>query len=171
MGMGAKQITLISFILIFISSLTTACSNESSIGKNQGMPSDFNFSLIYGTYGKQEIDTFNDIVIKDLVLDGTVEAEIPFTEFEMKEIYNKMIHIDIMGELDLEKEKQCEMEPESISIWKIQMNGKTKNYSLKTYCDYPEDVHKLMDLEDYIHNLMANKKEYKMLPESNGFYE
>lgn len=149
----------------------TACSNKALIEDNQEMPSDFNFSLIYGTYGKQQIDTFNDLVIKDLVLDGTVEAEITFTELEMKKIYNKMISIDIMGELDLEKEKQCEKEPESISIWKIQMNSKAKNYSLKSYCDYPEDVLKLISLEDYIHNLMANKEEYKKLPESNGFYE
>ncbi|GAA0335946.1 hypothetical protein GCM10008967_27940 [Bacillus carboniphilus] len=159
------------FILIFLSSLITACSNEASSGDNKGMPSDFNFSLKYSTYGKQVIDTFNDIVIKDLVLVGTVEAEIAFTDVEMKEIYNKMIAIDIMGELDLEKEKECGSEPESISNWTIQMNGETKSYSYKSYCNYPEDVLNLIKLEDFIHNLMANKEEYKKLPESNGGYE
>lgn len=162
---------VIVFILIFTFSLITACSNEASTGDSQEMPYDFNFSLKYGTYGKQVIDTFNDIVIKDLVLDGTVEAEIAFTDFEMKEIYNKMISIDIMGDLDLEKEKECESEPESISNWTIQMNGKTKSYSYKSYCNYPEDVLNLMELEDFIHNLMANKEKYKKLPESNGGYE
>ena len=32
------------------------------------MPDDFNFSLTYGTYAKQKIDTFNNVVIKDLVI-------------------------------------------------------------------------------------------------------
>lgn len=166
-----KRFIYIYVILIISSVITAGCSKDSSDKMEQDLPSDFNFRLIYGTYGKQEIDTFHDKVTKDLVADDTIEANIALTEQEMKQIYDKMISIDIMGELDLEKEKECLSQPESISSWTIQMNGITKSFYYKSYCDFPKDVLKLKKLEDDIHSIITNKEEYKKLPEANGYYE
>lgn len=138
---------------------------------NEVMPEEFHFSLTYGTYGKQKIDTFQDIVVKDLVEDGTIEANISLTSDEKQAIYDEMMKIGVMNELELEKEEGCETEPPSISQWYIQMNGETKSFSYMSFCDYTEDALALVKLEDYIHKVVSSKEEYRDLPESNGYYE
>src|SRR5690625_5495728 len=62
------------------------------------MPEDFGFSVQYGVGQKNEIDTFNGVVIKDLVEDGTAKADITFTDKEMSEIYEKMKAINVLEE-------------------------------------------------------------------------
>ncbi|KUP08746.1 hypothetical protein Q75_02335, partial [Bacillus coahuilensis p1.1.43] len=64
-----------------------------------------------------------------------------------------------------------ETEPPSYSAWDIQMNGKTKSFNYSTFCEYPNDVLELLKLEEFIHNIILDKNEYKELPEANGFYE
>lgn len=164
-----KLLNILVFTLIL--SVITGCSNDTSVKPNSDMPDDFNFSLTYGTYGKQKIDTFNDIVVKDLVVDGTVEAKISLTEEEMNQIYQEMLNINIMGELDLNKDEECVTEPPSLSKWNIQIDGETKTFNYSTYCDLPKDGRKLLKLEDFIHSIIIEKDEYKKLPKVNGAYE
>jgi hypothetical protein len=159
------------FIFTVIISFIAGCSTEVSVKPNEDIPDDFNFSLTYGTYGKQKVDTFKDVVVKDLVEDGTIEASIALTEEEMKQIYNEMMKINVMGELDLDKDKECHSEPQRISIWNIQMDGKIKSFYFNSYCDYPKDVLKLLNLEEYVRNIVSSKEEYKALPESSGAYQ
>ncbi|MED4018759.1 hypothetical protein [Sutcliffiella cohnii] len=171
----------ILIILIFIPGCNTLQDNNNEgvaedfhfmqDNNNEVMPEDFHFSLTYGTYGKQKIDTFHDIVVKDLVKDGTIEANISLTMDEKHAIYNEMMKIGIMNELKLEKEEGCGVEPPSISQWFIQMNGETKSFSYMGFCDYTEDALALVKLEDYIHKVVSSKEEYRELPESNGYYE
>jgi hypothetical protein len=162
---------IIICILTILLSVIAGCSTGVSVKQNQDMPEDFDFTLSYGTYGKQKIDTFTDVVVKDLVEDGVFEANISFTEEEMKQIYHEMMKINVMGELDLDEDNECNVEPPSISVWKIQMDGKTKSFSYQSYCDYPKDALKLLKLEEYIHNIVSTKEEYKELPVSIGGYE
>ncbi len=173
--------SILIIILIFIPGCNTLQDNNSEEvleefhmmqdNNNEVMPEDFHFSLTYGTYGKQKIDTFQDIVVKDLVEDGTIEANISLTSDEKQAIYDEMMKIGVMNELELEKEEGCETEPPSISQWYIQMNGETKSFSYMSFCDYTEDALALVKLEDYIHKVVSSKEEYRDLPESNGYYE
>lgn len=165
-----KPLKLITYLFIFTGmALTiTGCSSDTSGKMKQDMPEDFNFTL---TYGKQKIDTFNHVVVKDLVKDGTVEAEVAFTENEMEQIYNEMVSINIMGDLDLEDYKDCVTEPASYTAWNIHMDGKTKSIDYSTFCEYPDDALEFIQLKDMVHNMMLDKKEYKDLPEANGSYE
>ncbi|SDM90516.1 hypothetical protein SAMN05518871_102528 [Psychrobacillus sp. OK028] len=138
------------------------------------MPDDFNFTIIYGTYGKQKIDTFNNVVVKDLVEDGTIEASISLTKKEKQAIYDEMMKIDIMGELtlnDLDEENECQHGASTISKWNNQMNCRTKSFYYKTYCEYPEDVLNLIKLKEYIHKVVSSKNEYMALLEATGNYE
>ncbi len=160
---------LIVFLALFF--VLIACSKDSNVEMNSVKPEDFEFSLTYGTYGKQKIDTFNNLVIKDLVIDGVIEANIKLSKEDMDKIYEEMRSINIMGELDLKKDDECMSEPSSFTEWTIQMNGQTKTIHYHTYCEYPDDVLKLMDLQEYIHGIVIEKPEYKELPASNGYYE
>ena len=164
----------ILLLIMVISLILVAGCNNSQDNTNQKMPDDFNFSLTYGTYGKQKIDTLNNVVVKDLVEDGTIEASISLTKKEKQAIYDEMMKIDIMSELNLDeenKEKECQHEPSSISKWDILMNGETKSFYYKAYCEYPEDVLNLIKLEEYIHKVVSSKKEYMDLPEGKGSYQ
>jgi hypothetical protein len=166
--MKNKWTVLLVFLMML---LMTGCFYQGSELKNE-VPADFNFRLTYGTYGKQKIDTFNHVVVKDLVVDGTVEASITLSDAEMREIYDQMLAVNIMGELDLEKDKQCAVEPEIFTFWEVQMNNKVKSHHYTSYCkDYPKDALQLLKLEDFIHNIVIEKEEYKALPEVNGSYE
>lgn len=142
------------------------CSNKTS----ELDPNEFNFSLTYGTYGKQKIDTFNDIDVKDLIEDGTVEVHISLSDDELKQIYYEMMKIDIMGDLDIEK-SDCISEPSHPTEWEIQMNGQRKTISYSDYYDYPKDVVKLMELKDFILQSVSSKEEYKKLPIERGLYQ
>lgn len=167
-----KRFLFLYLISILFISLF-GCSNQPDKLEIKEMPADFNFSLIYGTYGKQKIDTFNETVVKDLVEDGTIEVKISFTEEEMEQIYHEMMSIDIMDDskFTVREEEVCETEPPSYTIWNIQMDGMTNSFYTQNYCDgYPEDVLKLLKLADYIHSILLNKEEYKELPDSNGYY-
>ncbi|QOR64783.1 hypothetical protein IM538_13040 [Cytobacillus suaedae] len=161
-----KLILFLSLILVLI-----GCSKGSNVEMNPVMPEDFEFSLTYGTYGKQKIDTFNDLVIKDLVVDGVIEAKITLSNEDMNKIYEGMRSINIMAELDLKRENECMSEPPTFTEWTIQMNSETKTIHYQTYCEYPTDILKLIELQEYIHNIVIEKPEYKELPASNGYYE
>ncbi|MGD6781470.1 hypothetical protein [Sutcliffiella horikoshii] len=168
----------IYFILFPILLLFSACSSVEDVSapvlsdvSTPVMPADFEFSLTYGTYGKQKVDTFNDMIIKDLVIDGTIEAEIPLTVEEKNLTYNEMLKINIMGDLEIDRELQCAIEPPTFTSWHIQMNGQTKEFSYTSFCEYNGDAKNLMSLENYIHKLVAAKEEYQELPDSNGWYE
>lgn len=169
--MNFKKSSFLLLAFIIILSGLPGCSK--AVDQDE-MPSDFDFKLVYGTYGKEKIDTFNDTVVKDLVEDGKIEANITLTEQEMEQIYKQMMSIDIM-EIVVEEEdseNECDVTPPSFTKWNIQMNGKTTSIYTKLYCDvYPEDILKLLKLADFIHNIVINKDEYKELPNSNGYYE
>ena len=154
------------FILLL---LVVGCDNTQEV-MTEEMPEDFNFSLTYGTYGKQKIDTFRDIVVKDLIADGTIKANIALTKKEKQAIYNEMRKINIMGDLNLDETKECHLEPPSETKWRIHMNGKTKKFSYKAFCDYPQNILNLIELERFIDELVSKKKEYLDLPERNGGY-
>lgn len=137
------------------------------------MPDDFDFSVKYGVEGRQKIDTFTDAVVKDLVMDGVVDAAIALTNEEMRDIYSKMVALDMMGKLDFEDDEhaQCATEPEIRTEWIIHLNGDLNTIRYTTLCSNTPDSLVIMELQDYIHEIVAAKEEYKKLPESNGYYE
>ena len=156
------------FVLVIM--LLGGCSNEFD-HTHKEMPADFDFSLKYGVYGKEEINTFKDFIVKDLLEDGTVQASLILNEQDMNHIYNEMMTLNIMDELELKKEEGCDSEPPSLSVWEIHMNGETKKFSYQGYCETPPDVLKLYQLEEFIRKIMIQKEEYKKLPAVNGGYE
>lgn len=137
------------------------------------MPDDFDFSVEYGVEGRQKVDTFTDTIVKDLVIDGLVETSIALTDVEMRDIYSKVVALDMMGQLDFEgdEKSECETEPEIRTEWMIHLNGDLNIVRYTTFCRDTPDSLAITELQDYIHELVAAKEEYKMLPESNGYYK
>ncbi|WP_341347925.1 hypothetical protein [Paenibacillus sp. FSL H3-0469] len=139
------------------------------------MPADFDFLVRYG-YGevtKNEINTYHNTVVKDLIMNGTATADITLTEDEMRSIYERMRDIRIMGKLELVPLKQsCAVVPYEEDSWRITVNGFTRNWSWSgENCELTEDAEQLLELRTFIAEIVAVKEEYQALPEADGGYD
>lgn len=164
-----KQIFLPVFIIVLFAS---SC-NEKENNMPKEMPSDFNFLVQFGVQSKNEINTFENIVIKDLIEEGTVSTEISFTEEEMKKIYQKMREINILDPEELKPEKtNCVQTPYEEDKWKIELNNETNTlYWTGEYCEITDYAQQLFELRNYILDIVKSKDEYKKLPEAKGGYK
>ncbi|NIK78103.1 hypothetical protein FHS15_003241 [Paenibacillus castaneae] len=139
------------------------------------MPNDFNFIVRYG-YGeaqKNEINTYEHTVTKDLIVKGTATANITFTPEELKSIYEKMREINIMGTKVLAPStSNCGVIPYNEDSWEIRLNGETKSFTWsEKHCELTNDAKQLLELRTYIQHLVEDKEEYKKLPEAEGGYD
>ncbi|MBD7971002.1 hypothetical protein [Paenibacillus gallinarum] len=138
------------------------------------MPTDFNFmvSFGYGEVTKNVIDTYTGTVTKDLITQGSATANIIFTTDELREIYDKMKTIDIMGPKKSSKEEGCFKTPSNEDKWKITVDGETKIFSWTDQnCRMTEDANQLLELRIYIQQMAQESEAYKSLPEAEGGYD
>ena len=153
----------------------TGCSHNSEETEMPlEMPTDFNFmvSFGYGDVTKNVIDTYMGTVTKDLIIKGSETANIIFTTDELREIYDKMKAIDIMGPKELSKEGSCFKTPSNEDKWKITVDGETKTFSWTDQnCGMTEDANQLLELRIYIQHMVEGTEAYKSLPEAEGGYD
>lgn len=137
----------------------------------EGMPNDFDFSVQFG--GKNEINTFENFVIKDLISEGTASTEIILTQEEMEKIYQKMREINILEPKELIPENtSCIQMPYGEDKWKIKLNGETQTlYWNGKYCETTDYAKQLIGIRNFILDIVKSKDEYKKLPEAKGAYE
>ncbi|MCR8660642.1 hypothetical protein [Paenibacillus endoradicis] len=139
------------------------------------MPDDFDFSVSFG-YGestKNEINTFNDSVTKDLITKGIATAEIKFTLEEMDSIYEKMREMNIMEMKGVPLAKLgCQSIPFNEDNWEISIDGKTNTLTwTDKHCDVSEEASQLLELRLFIQHIVEEKETYKQLPTAVGGYE
>ncbi|MFJ7973689.1 hypothetical protein [Psychrobacillus sp. NPDC096389] len=140
------------------------------------MPSDFDFSIQFGIQKKNEINTFEGTVTKDLITDGTASTELILTEEEMKDIYGKMKEINITKTKEFTPKpingSVCMQVPYEEDRWKIIINGEVITHLVSgEYCEPTNDANQLIELRNYVFNIIKSKDEYKLLPEPQGGYE
>ena len=165
--------------LLLFSVVLVGCQDETSAtppNMPENMPSDFNFSIQFGIQKKNEINTFKGTVTKDLVVDGTTTTKLILTEEEMKDIYKKMKEMNITETKEFTPKtlfgKRCTLEPYGEDEWEIKMNGETiSHYISGEYCEPTNDAKQLLELRNYVFNIVKSKDEYKSLPEPNGGYD
>jgi hypothetical protein len=157
-------------LMVVIAIIIAGCVKKESMPSE--MPNDFHFIVQFGVESKNEINTFEDTVTKDLVADGTITRKIPLTKKELKQVYEKMKEINIAEPKKLEpKRKSCQQIPYGEDKWNIQFNGDTISlYLSEEYCNPTKDAKQLIELRDYIYGIVSKKEEYKKLPESQGGY-
>lgn len=139
------------------------------------MPEDFDFSVSFG-YGKinrNEINTYDGTVTKDLMANGTVTASITLAPEEKREIYNKMREINVMGTQDLIPSLQnCTKTPFNEDEWRITVEGNLKIFSwTDKQCQTTSDANQLLDLREYIMQIVEQKEAYRSLPVAEGGYD
>lgn len=159
----------------FYNEISKNATNSTAQNMPKDMPSDFDFSIQFGVQKKNEINTFEDTVTKDLIVDGTATTELILTEEEMKDIYEKMQEIDIAEKKEFTPEPVngvvCMQRPYEKDKWKIIINGETLTYLISgEHCEPTKDAKQLIELRNYVFNIIKSKAEYKSLPEPNGGY-
>ncbi|WP_435171403.1 hypothetical protein [Paenibacillus glycanilyticus] len=165
-------------ILIILSvafAFIAGCSKETKkLQMPEDMPEDFRFSVSFG-YGedhKNEINTYNHTVTKDLVTKGTATTALSFSNDELQSIYGKMKEIAVLDEKQFPRKGNCSQTPSSTDSWKITVNGETKTLSwTNEYCDMTKDAKDLLELRSYIQKIVEGKDAYKALPAAEGGYD
>lgn len=139
------------------------------------MPSTFNFMVRFGigTVNKNEINTFQGTVTKDLIENGTASAKIKFTKEELSSIYLKMRDINIMAIQNLSPAVSgCERVPFSEDMWEISINGETNTFTwTDKHCNLTEEAEQVLELRKFIQDIVEEKPEYIKLPEAEGGYQ
>ncbi|WP_336771914.1 hypothetical protein [Paenibacillus sp. MMO-58] len=166
-----RILVILSVAFAFIA----GCGKEThKLQMPEDMPEDFRFSVSFG-YGedyKNEINTYNGTVTKDLVTKGTASAALAFSTDELQSIYGKMKDIAILEEKQFPQKGNCSQTPSSTDSWKITGNGEMKTLSwTNEYCDMTKDAKDLLDLRSYIQKILEGKYAYKALPAAEGGYD
>ncbi|BBH22833.1 hypothetical protein Back11_41780 [Paenibacillus baekrokdamisoli] len=181
--------SLLAMLLLIITGCNTDTGSKESSGTEQPikevaeqpnsmpeeMPAMFDFLVRfgYGEVAKNEVNTYQDTVTKDLVVKGTATADITLSMDEMRSIYEKMREINIMGTKELvPTNSNCAKTPYMEDSWKISIDGETKTltWSEKS-CDTTDDAKQLLELRNFIQHIVASKDAYKALPEIEGGYD
>ena len=115
--MGKRLLKVLLVSVLLLSGCSWANSKDAWPGE---MPDDFAFSLNYGLYGKNRVDTFTGVIRKDLIAAGAVEAPFEFTEQELHSIYRKMNQIRISETKKLSN-NSCVVEPSQEDAWRIRV--------------------------------------------------
>ncbi|WP_391122714.1 hypothetical protein [Psychrobacillus sp. L3] len=139
-------------------------------------PNDFGFSIQFGEGKKNEINTFEGTVTKDLITDGTTTAAVTLTDEEMDEIYEKMKEVNIVETKEFTPESIdgtiCIQEPHEEDEWKITIDGENIIHSVSgAFCELTNDATQLIELRNYVFSIIRSKEEYIELPESKGWYQ
>ncbi|MBM7569518.1 hypothetical protein [Paenibacillus sacheonensis] len=154
-------------LFVFVGLLLVGCS-EDGFEMPEEVPNDFAFSISFGVGSKNKINTYDGIVIKDLIIDGTATAELYFTKDETFRIYQRMREQDILQSPSIIGNTTCNSEPYGMDQWRIRVNGNEKTIK---YCDDVRDAKNLVELRNFIFEIVKHKDEYEKLPETVGGYE
>jgi len=164
----------IIFIVLLISLFPSfGCTN---IDMPTEIPKDFGFKLNYGVLARNELNTFDGTVTKDLVGAGFATTKLMLTNQELQNIYVKMKEIDILSYPEDYHPQYSPTQQRFVTPFKtyaltMRFEGKTKKifWADKSESIMPE-AKQLRDLIEYIKKIIESKEEYKKLPPPEGAY-
>lgn len=177
-----KRLLILLFTILFV---ITGCQlkpkdkeglvQQYALKMPENMPEDFDFSITfgYGEINKNEINTYEDTVTKDLIVNGTATTNIAFDLEEKRQIYDKMKELNVMGIQDLMPVNQsCARTPYNEDVWRITVDGNLKiiSWSDKN-CDITNDANRLLELRKFIQHMVEQKDAYQALPAAEGGYD
>ncbi|MBU9712634.1 hypothetical protein [Evansella tamaricis] len=139
-------------------------------------PESFNFHIQYGVNKRNEVNTFDHVIVKDLVMDGTASIEFYFSKEELDEIYEKFMKADVFSQKTFEVEMNCGMEPYEHYYLKVAIDENGETYTAEyeftdQYCVLTEDGNKLKGIIQLINGMVRDTEEYQSLPPAEGGYD
>jgi hypothetical protein len=135
----------------------------------------FNILIRYGVNARNELNTFNDTVTKDLILDGTVTIKLILSRADFDSIESRMLSIDIFSFPDtfvaLHSDTVSFIEPHETYVLKVRRDSRWKDvfWEDSIISSDPRRT-KLREAIEFIRRLVESKPEYKQLPPARGGY-
>lgn len=183
MGVKSKIVILLAFMLLLVLPIATFLGSRRDV-----LPSDMpsNFGVVF-TYGFQQslaysgIDTLNDCVTKDLIMDGITQAPCILSESALNEIYRLLhdVHITrypsdyrtFLSDL-LRFRGQRRVTPSMIYSLKM-YHGDSLVHSVYWHDSSLSGSYRARALRKCLSEIISiieNTEEYKKLPEKRGGY-
>ena len=165
------KIKLLIFVALFIS-----CSENVLEQSFEREPADQEIKILYKHWFNDEVDTFNKILTKDLVIDGEITIDFWFQKSEQSRIIDMVEQIDfwtIRDTLDQNPldSPHIEFDPDpGIQELKIEYLNNSKTVYWYLINDYEDETARIKKLTDLIVEIIYNDPEYKNLPARNGSY-
>jgi len=139
---------------------------------------EFDFELSFGTYGKKNINTFNDTITKDLVLAGTITTDYVLPEHVKKRVYNMLRDMDVLSfpsELAL---PMVDTDRTNFLYLRIVIDGEENSiqcwvpwgFKLGGIGSTSVQHYQFLTLTNYISNHVYKSDEWQGLPKTVGGY-
>lgn len=153
----------------------TGCEGEQARIELLNIPFDvtkqdrFEFVLKYGVNLKNEINTMDKKLVKDLQNGEVVEiSDYQLTAQERGQIYKEMVLANYLDEQELST--QCNRKPAVSYDLSVLINGGERHYQW-TECQNTDDDGQMTELAQAIIKIVQAGSIYKQLPEVKGYYE
>lgn len=135
------------------------------------MPVDFAFKITFGYDVKYEINTFTNTITKDILQDEEASVTFAFTQEEMEAIYKKMKQLNIIGNKKISPSPfliKIGEQPITIEYWEVRLDSHSFQLDNKEYANNrtTKDAHKLLELRQWIFEIVKQKDEFKKLPDA-----
>ncbi len=158
------------YVLVCFSVLVTVCGCNL---ESPPQPSEQSVKILFQYNFRDEINTFNLTLTKDLILDGTTTISFWLTKSEQDLILSEAMQVGFFTLPDtLPKLQGVSVSPDpSPDVLRIEANGQLKtvvwHYPLDTTY---QDTKAIIQLTRTIKNLIESKEQYKRLPPPRGGY-
>ncbi|WP_239614231.1 DUF4362 domain-containing protein [Cohnella mopanensis] len=128
----------------------------------------FGFIMNYGVNEKNEVDTEQRKLVKDLQNGETATlTDFELTTDELQTIYRKMVLMNYLGEKQLQA--TCNQKPHESYYLKVFINSGIREYRWSD-CDQSEDGQAMNEILNEIKGIIMNREDYKSLPDVQGVY-
>jgi hypothetical protein len=163
-----KHVPMLAVSLLFL----CACSDVGGSAETR----EFNLSLRYGILARNQLNTFQNTITKDLVLDGTVTVPFVLAASNLDSIEARMQQIGFFGYPDTVAVRSADnitatVDPACIYEFSVFSHGRWKAlYWLNGIVTADSQAVKLRDLIAFIQEIVESTPEYKQLPPARGAY-
>ncbi|VTR20160.1 Uncharacterised protein [Actinobacillus pleuropneumoniae] len=129
----------------------------------------FDMELRFGVNQRNEINTKERTVVKDLQNGGTAAIrDFEFTDKESQSIYKALVLADYQEDKSLTT--VCNKKPHESFDLTVKLANESYHYAWSE-CDKSEDGKRMTMLVDDIIGMVEEREEYKRLPAVQGYYE
>lgn len=130
---------------------------------------DFGFVLKYGVNRRNEINTIQEKLVKDLQDGSVAEADdFKLSHEQLQNIFRELVLANYMQDKTLTE--SCNIKPSESYDLQIDINNHGRQYTWSE-CDQSADGKEMTGLARYIIGMVQQEKLYKELPDIRGYYK
>lgn len=154
------------FFIIFSIIISGCKERENTIDVNQGISYQFDIYYSFGVGEKNILDTKNNVYVKDMICEPSIEYSIQLSDEEKTRIYNSITENDLLNVKDdftenCDENGICQsVDPTSTATLKIMIDGKTKTikWSENYIAQHDQELKKFQNVVKVIQEILSQKE-------------